>query len=197
MFLCYAVDPEKGDDVMINKRLVAAIAALVAVTAVVAWAKAIFDFDPNADFSSYKTYGWLEREDSIEGQLPDHLRIRLRRVTEEVLAEKGLEPAPAPPQTDLLLTYHFGASEEFRVNYMPYSSYRTWGYGYWGGYGGYTDVRRYTEGTLVLDIVDAKTHQLVWFGSISKEIRSVDPPGKRIGKTITKLMKNFPPPPPK
>lgn len=182
---------------MISKtRLVAAIVAVISMTAVLAWAKVIFDFDPNADFSKYKTYGFLERGDSLESQLPDHLRIRLHRVTEEVLAEKGLEPAPAPPQTDLLLTYHFGASEEFRVDYMPYSPYRPWGYGYWGGYGGgYTEVRRYTEGTLVLDIVDAKTHKLVWFGSISKEIRSVDPPGKRIEKTITKLLKNFPPPP--
>jgi len=184
--------------VISRKRLVAALAALVAVTSVYAWAKVISDHDPNADFSSYKTYGWLEREDSMEELLPDHLRLRLRRVTEDVLAEKGLEPSPAPPQTDLLLTYHFGASKEFQVNYMPYSPYRPWGYGYWGGYGGgYTEVRRYTEGTLVLDIVDARTHQLVWVGSISKEIRSVNPPGKRIEKTISKLLKNYPPPPPK
>lgn len=183
---------------MSEKRIVAVLAILIAAVAGYAWAKVISDHDPNADFSSFKTYGWLDREDSIEAQLPDHLRMRLRRVTEEVLAEKGLEPAPAPPQTDLLLTYHFGASEEFQVNYMPYSPYRTWGYGYWGGYGaGYSEIRKYTEGTLVLDIVDARTHQLVWFGSISKEVRSTNPPGKRIQKAVTKLLKDFPPKKPK
>jgi hypothetical protein len=179
---------------MSGKRIVAAFAILIAAVAGYAWAKVISDHDPNADFSSYTTYGWLDREDSIEELLPDHLRMRLRRVTEEVLAEKGLEPAPAPPQTDLLLTYHFGASEEFQVNYMPYSPYRPWGYGYWGGYaGGYTEIRQYTEGTLVLDIVDARTHQLVWFGSITREVRSTNPPGKRIEKAVSKLLKDFPP----
>jgi hypothetical protein len=183
---------------MSRKRLVTIFAVLAVVAAGYAWAKVISDHDPNADFTAYKTYGWLQRGDANELQLPDHLRMRLQRVTEEVLAEKGLEPAPAPPQTDLYLTYHFGASEEFQVDYVPYSTYSTWGYGYWGGYaGGYTQVRRYTEGTLVLDIVDAKTHKLVWVGSISKEVRSVNPPGKRIEKSITKLLKTFPPPSPK
>jgi hypothetical protein len=183
---------------MSRKRLVAVLAIVVAAAAGYVWAKVISDFDPNADFSSYKTYGWLDREDADDERLPEHLRMRLRRVTEEVLAEKGLEPAPAPPQTDLFLTYHFGATEEFAVDYVGYSVYQPWGYGYWGGYGGgYSTVRKYTEGTLVLDIVDARTHQLVWMGSIEKEVRSVNPPGDRIEKAVTKLLKSFPPPPPK
>lgn len=183
---------------MSRKGIVTIFAILVAAAAGYAWAKVISDHDPTADFSSYKTYGWLQREDANDELLPEHLRMRLQRVTEDVLAEKGLEPAPAPPQTDLLLTYHFGAGEEFAVDYMPYSPYQPWGYGYWGGYGGgYTQVRKYMEGTLVLDIVDARTHQLVWFGSISKELRSVNPPGDRIKKTVTKLLKSFPPKPPK
>jgi len=183
---------------MSRTRLVAAVAGIVTVTAVFAWAKVIFDFDPDADFSKYKTYGWLDRGDASEEQLPEHLRIRLRRVTEDVLAEKGLEPAPAPPQTDLFLTYLFSASQEFQVDYVPYSVYQPWGYGYWGGYaGGYTSVRAYDEGSLVLDIVDARTHKLIWTGTVTKEVRSVNPSGKQIEKTIAKLLKNFPPPPPK
>jgi hypothetical protein len=77
---------------------------------------------------------------------------------------------------------------------VPYSTYSPWGYGYWGGFNyGYTEVRSYKKGTLVLDIVDARTHQLVWVGILDKEVRSVNPPSKRIQKTITKLLKNFPP----
>jgi len=151
---------------------------LLALFAGYAWAKVTFDYDHAADFSGYSTYAWLERDNSVESQLPEHLRLRLRRVTEDVLAEKGLEPSPAPPQTDLL----------------PYGPYSPWGYGYWGGFNyGYTEVRSYKEGTLVLDIVDAQTHQLVWVGTLEKEVRSVNPSGKRIQKVINKLLKNFPP----
>ncbi|MFV2072948.1 MAG: DUF4136 domain-containing protein [Thermoanaerobaculales bacterium] len=158
------------------------------------WAKVIFDYDPDADFAGYSTYIWIAREGSADTQLPDHLRRRLQRVTEDVLATKGLEPAPAPPQANLLLTYYVGVREELQVNYVPYSLYRPYGYGYWGGYGyGYTDVRRYNKGTVVLDVVDAKTHQLVWTGKIEKAVSSPNPSGDRIEKSVKKLLKNFPP----
>ncbi len=173
---------------------VAVVTGLVVVFAGIAWAKVVFDFDPAADFASYRTYAWIEEEGTEVSQLPDHLQLRLRRVTEDVLASKGLEPAVAPPQTDLLLTYHLNIAQELEVNYIPYSIYRPFGYGYWPGYSyTYTQVRRYDKGTLVLDIVDAKTHQLVWVGVIEKEIQSANPPGKTIEKTVAKLLKNFPP----
>jgi len=175
-------------------RYVVICTGLVAVLAGYAWAKVNFDYDSAADFSKYSTYAWLERDNSVEAQLPEHLRLRLRRVTEDVLAEKGLDPSPAPPQTDLLLTYFYGARDDLQVNYVPHSAYSPWGYGYWGGFNyGYTEVRSYKKGTLVLDIVDARTHQLVWVGILEKEVRSVNPSSKRIQKTITKLLKNFPP----
>ena len=169
-------------------------AGLLLVLAGYAWAKVITDHDPDADFASFKYYAWMEREKSAETQLPDHLRMRLRRVTEEVLATKGFDPAPAPPQTDFLLTYYVGVHEELQVSYYPYSIYRPYGYGYWGGYGyGYTDVRKYNKGTVVIDIVDARTHQLVWTGTIEKTISNPNPPGKKITKSVNKLLKNFPP----
>ena len=175
-------------------RNVVVTAALLALLAGYAWASVTFDYDHAADFSGYSTYAWLERDNSVESQLPEHLRLRLRRVTEDVMADKGFDPAPAPPQADLLLTYFYGAKDELSVSFVSWGPYSPWGYGYWGGYNyGYTDVRKYKEGTLVLDIVDAHTHQMVWTGVVEKEVRSVNPSGKRIEKTIKKLLKNFPP----
>jgi hypothetical protein len=167
---------------------------VVALAAGYAWAKVVFDYDHEADFSAYSTYAWLERDNSIEAQLPDHLRIRLRRVTEDVLATKGFNPAPAPPQTDFLLTYYFGARDELRIDTVSYTPYSPWGYRYWPGYShGHSRVRSYQKGTLVLDIVDARTRQLVWIGTLEGEVRSTNPSGKRIEKSIKKLLKNFPP----
>lgn len=175
---------------------------LVACAAVMAaglvWAKVVSDHDPNADFSSYSTYEWLERENSAEHLLPNHLRLRLRRVTEEVLATKGLQPSPAPPQTDLLLTYYLSTEQKLEIEHVGYSPYSPWGYGYWPGFNyGYTEVRSYPEGTLVLDIVDARTRKLVWIGTLQREVRSTDPSGKQIRKSVTKLLKSYPPEPPR
>ena len=69
-----------------------------------------------------------------------------------------------------------------------------WGYGYWPGYNwGYTEARQYPEGTLVLDIVDARTRKLVWVGTLQREVRSTNPSGKQVQKAVKKLLKNFPP----
>ena len=175
------------------KRLTA-VAGLLCLFAGIAWAKMYTDFDPSADFSSYATYAWIEPKAADQSELPDYLRRRLRRVTEDVLATKGLEPSLAPPQTDLLLTYHFSINRDVVIDYVPYSLYQPFGYSYWPGYTyTYTQVRSYAKGTVVLDIVDARTHQLVWVGTVEKEIQSANPPGKKIEKTVAKLLKNFPP----
>jgi hypothetical protein len=179
---------------MSRKRARALLTLLLVGAAVTAWAKVITDHDPDVDFSAYSTYAWMPREHSADTELPDHLRIRLQRVSEEVLGSKGFEPAPAPPQTDLLLTYYLGLDSELRIETVAYGAASPWGYGYWGGSSyGYTQVRQYTEGTLVLDIVDARTHQLVWTGRLEKTIQSANPPGDRIERAVKKLLKDFPP----
>ena len=178
----------------LNVRYSVMCMCLVVLAAGIAWAKVTFDYDHSLDFSGYSTYAFLERDNSIEAQLPDHLRVRLHRVTEDVLAEKGFDPAPAPPQTDFLLTFYFGATDELQINHVAYAPYSPWGYSYWPGFNyGYTEVRSYKQGTLVLDIVDARTHKLMWTGILEKEVRSVNPSGKQIQKSLRKLLKNFPP----
>lgn len=178
----------------LNTRFIAIVALVGASAASYAWAKVVFDYDNKVDFAAYSTYAWMERENSVETLLPEHLRLRLRRVTEDVLAEKGFAPAPAPPQTDLLLTFYFSDKQELQIEHVAYSPYSPWGYSYWPGFNyGFTEVRSYTKGTLVLDIVDARSHKLVWMGVLEQEVRSSDPSGKRIEKAITKLLKNFPP----
>lgn len=168
------------------------VTLLLVGVAVTAWAKVITDHDPDADFSSYSTYAWMPRENSVDAQLPEHLLIRLQRVSEEVLATKGLEPSPAPPQTDLLLTYYLALDSRLKIDYVAYGAASPWGYGYWGGYG-YAEAREYTAGTLVLDIVDARTHRLVWTGRLEKTVQSANPSGERIERAVKKLLKEFPP----
>ncbi len=117
----------KENDVKFRVRYIVMCTCLVALAAGYAWAKVNFEYDHSVDFSSYSTYAWMERDNSVEAQLPEHLLIRLRRVSEDVLAEKGFDPAPAPPQTDLLLTFYFSDKDELQINQVAYSPYSPWG----------------------------------------------------------------------
>ena len=55
-------------------------------------------------------------------------------------------------------------------------------------------------GQLALDMYDAKSKSLAWRGAASKTIDTKAKPEKQqknLTKAVTKLLKNFPPPPPK
>jgi hypothetical protein len=77
-----------------------------------------------------------------------------------------------------------------------YYGYRDPFYGGWGGYGmGYeTHVDSYTEGTLNVDVVDARTQKLVWEGAIIGRITEsvVKNLEKSIDNAVHEVYKNFP-----
>ena len=65
-------------------------------------------------------------------------------------------------------------------------------------YGGrQIDVYQYTQGTLVIDIVDAKTKTLVWRGSATGTVdgqqRSPEEMQQRVNNVVAQIMANFPP----
>ena len=70
------------------------------------------------------------------------------------------------------------------------------GWHYWGGDMGMatTHLETYVVGTLVIDLFDSRTRQLIWRGW-STDALPDDPKKqtKKLDKEIEKLFKNFPP----
>ena len=151
------------------------------------------DWNREVDFGAYKSFTWLERTGAEPGdQLPEHLDIRLRRVVDDVLTAKGMQRAPVLPEADLLLTYYVSFDRELRVD--TYAGYGVWGYGYWPGYTyGPTSVRVVHNGTVVIDVVDRRSKQLVWTGQVQGAVQNRNPPGDRVQMVAEKLLEGFPP----
>jgi len=150
------------------------------------------DFDKAYNFAPVKTYsirigtGWGND-------------LSQRRVLEEfdgAIAAKGWKKA-AEGQADIQVVLH-GATQTKR-NVNTFYSGGMGGYGYhYGGMGGMgtasTTVSEYTVGTLVVDMFDAKSKNLVFRGVAEDEIS--DKPEKnvkKLDKASEKLFKNFPP----
>ena len=56
------------------------------------------------------------------------------------------------------------------------------------------NVDTYKDGSLIIEIIDAKTKKLVWEGIGNKEIdKPVTDPDKKIAAAVAAIMKNFPP----
>mgnify|MGYP000296600791 CR=1 FL=1 len=101
------------------------------------------------------------------------------------------------------------------INLYGGMGWNTWGWGfpmydwYWGGLyspwywnnwgwgvgwtGGRTSVETYTEGTIVVDVLDTKTRTLVWRGIIENAFSKPNPDDEKIRKVVARVMAEFPP----
>ena len=160
-----------------------------------------YNFDKNKDFSKYHTYKWVE----IKGaQTPDEITDKqIKASIDSQLATKGLSKVDSD-DADLYIGYQAAIGTEKQLNSFSTGMGPGWGYGagwYGGGMGTTTTTTStiYT-GQLDLDMYGAKSKDLVWRGVVSKTLDPKAKPDKRqknLDKAMAKLLKNYPPPPPK
>lgn len=152
-----------------------------------------------------RTYNWIV-PDMKKNQNPmyssTYSRQRIQKAFDEALNGRGLVRETQNP--DLLLQFHT-YTQRVRRNYYggyPMMGYPMMGWGRYGwgmpyggygyGYGGYPSSSNNTDGTLILDVVDAKTGEVIWQKAISGDVSNPNHLEKRINKGVKKLMKDFP-----
>lgn len=162
------------------------------------------DKNQDVDFSRYRTYAWMD-SDVKAGQNPLYYNQiatnNVENTVNQVLAEKGLRKVRSRP--DLLIGYHFFVEERTRTVadpapvYGPFYGWGRWGFGGWGpgwwGWGGQQfRQEQYRAGTLVVDMVDARTRQLVWRGSIQNAINDPARITAQLPREIERIVERFP-----
>ena len=162
-------------------RRLAFAAALVFVGAAAFAQDVKVDFDKGANFAAIKTF-------TVKIGTSWNNPISEKRITDEIqqaLTEKGWTARPTRPRPTRIVVLH-GATEKQKSLNTFYSGGGYGGYGYrgWGGMGGMgtatTTTSEYLVGTLVVDIFDAKTKELMFRGIAQDEIS--DKPEKNIKK---------------
>lgn len=148
------------------------------------------DYSATANFNDYKTY--LFRTDNLK--LNDLDKDRVLNELSKQIQSKGLTSSSNP---DLIININVSHKKIRDVqSYSPYGMYGwggPWGYGVGFGMGN-TWTNNYNSGTIVVDMVDAKTNKLVWQG-VGSGI-SVDSPKskqKQIPEIVADIMANYPP----
>ena len=144
------------------------------------------DYDKKANFESYKTYAFLKSGiDKVE--ISDLDKKRILRSIDDVMATKGFTKDSNP---DLLISIFTKEKERVDV----YNSYGFgWGWNPWWGMN-YTNVSTTPEGVLYIDLIDAKTKELVWQGEgsgyLTKDTQKKD---ERINTFVSKILEQYPP----
>ena len=155
-----------------------------------------YDWDRDEDLTKYSSYAWMETPETVPMDVEaarrqnDLLDKRVKGAVSSQLGAKGHREDQTSPS--FLIAYHVGSEDKVSVT--------DWGYRYgpgpWGYYGRDIDVRQYTEGTLVIDFVDASTKQLVWRGAATKAIdqnATQEQVDQVINEAVTGILRNWPP----
>lgn len=149
------------------------------------------DYEKNTDFSQYKTYDFYKK--GIEKvKISEFDKKRILQAIDNELSKKGMTKSETP---DLLINIFTQEREQVDVS----AYYAGWGYGWGFGWnphywGGYPHVSTSVEGTLYIDLIDAKKNELVWEGKgIGVLTQNYDRKEELINEFVSKILMQYPP----
>ncbi|MBV9960154.1 MAG: DUF4136 domain-containing protein [Acidobacteria bacterium] len=142
------------------------------------------DFDRSFDFSKLKSFNFIiQQRRAADPLAQDSLNDgRIRAALEAELMANGYRRESAG-RPDFALAYYVTTQSKYDVQDYGYGAPRWFAR---------RDIRvnQYTEGTLLVDVIDPVTGQLVWRGRASGAVELKDA-GKKINRSAEKLVKQF------
>ena len=160
------------------------------------------DFDEFVSFREYRTYSWTESQSESRGDPALNSPLTGRRVQNAVdseLIRRGYRRIDA-------------GSPDFYIAYSVVSTRRTditstgdpYGHRYYMGYrssryhGMGVDVQtnHWIESTIVLDVIDASTNEVVWRGWATSDLDANPSPDRvsyYVERAVEKILDEFPP----
>jgi Domain of unknown function (DUF4136) len=148
------------------------------------------DYDHSANFNQYKTYSWEKV------QTKDPLLVeRIKNAVNAALAAKGWTQVDADGDVSVMAMEIARNQQTLNTFYDGFGGGWRWG----GGFGdATTTTETYKVGTLVVDLFDTKTKNLIWRGSSSDTLSdNSDKNTKNLDKGVQKMFAHFPPQPKK
>jgi hypothetical protein len=148
------------------------------------WAQQVsVNYNHSASFAQYHTYAWgsnnsNEIKNSILAQVA-------QQDIENAMSHKGLQKVPESQNPDLVLTANGGMRQT--------TSYSAWGMrGIGGGMGGISPEQN-VEGTMIVDLYDAKTQSLIWRGIAQDTLNNNGNKNQQmVEKAVQKMFKQWP-----
>jgi len=164
--------------------------------------KVLMDFDPDCDFSRFKTYSFVRGiELEKTGVLKDpETRERIKNFIAGGLDPRGLKEVPQDEHHDLVIRYWVALRSKQDVTvdladpmWMGWGGYPPYWNGMWAyGYETYI-IRNYREGTLIVDLIDPTTKQLVWRTFFQQDLSDRVKAYANLKKDLAKTFAKFPP----
>ena len=143
------------------------------------------DYDHSADFSAFHTYGWQPSPEPGKGEWNQ----RIVEAVDKQLQAKGLTKADSNP--DVWVIYSRRVQQDRSALSGGYVAGSGWGSSFPAVPG---EPETFEEGTLVVELGDARTKQMLWRGSVTRTLSDNDNKNlKGLDKAVAKLFDDYPP----
>jgi hypothetical protein len=141
------------------------------------------NYNHSQSFSQFHTYAWgSNNANQIQNSILAQVAVQ---DIDAALQGKGLQKVQENQNPDLIVTGNGGLKQQ--------TSYSAWGMrGIGGGMGGITPEQN-VEGTLIVDLYDAKNQSLVWRGIAQNSLNNNGNKNQQmVQKAVTKMFQQWP-----
>jgi hypothetical protein len=159
--------------------------------------------DPQARFEQYRTYNWYASTQATaapSGPMGHtNLQAHLKKAIEQEIAKKGLQKDEDRP--DLLLAYDVSLPKPAPATPQPHPAGFDHGlagqmglhydYGH-ANIAAYQPVASYAPGTILIDVIDARTRELIWRGWAEEVIENFNADYKTIVNYVDDIIDKYP-----
>jgi hypothetical protein len=153
------------------------------------------DYEPQTDFSRYKSFGWApgprEKSGASSWGSP-FVTKRILVAVESFLIHHGYAKS-SDGKPAFLVDIHLAVEKMIEVD----QSGDGWpGHRYFGDSAFETIIIEYDEGTVIIDFLDAGTQRLFWRGTGTRRINHSSSPKKSadtINRWVSEILKQYPP----
>ena len=174
---------------MRTKTCIALILWLTACSPVI---RVYTDYEPDYDLWQYGTYNWIQIPNIESGNNPFYYNEfndkKIKSAVKEQLTSRGYQLTEDKPD----LTFHYHIIVENKLTVVSRSCDNPYP-PFWVSM--HTSAYPYKEGTLILDLTDTKTNQLVWRGWAISALDVLNTPDQidhLIKTAVRKMLVKFP-----
>lgn len=189
---------------MLKARILLAVMSLVLISGCATKPYVSTDYEPSYNFAALKSFLVKDaKQDSKENLLISPFTLSHIQLLLNTELAKRYQKNNEEDKADFLVTYHIVMEEKLD----PRAYDDMYGYGFWGrGYRYPSPVFHrsifdgslgvYTQGSLIIDMVDAKTQQPIWRGVSEKRLNkglSSQQQREILTSAVLEVLAQFPP----
>jgi hypothetical protein len=165
------------------KKILAILASMFLMSVAASAQQVSVNYNHSQSFAQYHTYAWgSQNQNQIQNSI---LAQVAQQDINSAMQAKGLQMVQENQNPDLILTANGGLRQQ--------TSYSAWGMrGIGGGMGGITPEQN-VEGTMIVDLYDAKSKSLVWRGIAQNALNNNGNKNQQmVEKAVQKMFKQWP-----